>query len=262
MHLKVIVFQFVLVFSTICGLNAQGLNLRGGHSHNDYSRQRPLFEALENGLISIEADIFPVGEQLLVAHNPENLQEEKTLEAMYLVPLRKLAEEHKISNLILLIDIKTDAERSYQLLKQLFAKYDTLLTLYSEDSIHLRTISVILSGERPFSILKEKNRYAALDGRFDDISFKYGFTYFPLISEDWNKLFTWKGQLGISYKEKIALDELVKKCHSQHKLIRFWGLPTSHNETVQFWELFKNSKVDLLGVDNPSAFNTFSNPQK
>ena len=37
------------------------------HSHNDYWRKRPLLDALECGFCSVEADIFQVGDQLLVA---------------------------------------------------------------------------------------------------------------------------------------------------------------------------------------------------
>ena len=32
--------------------------LHNGHSHNDYTRERPLLDALELGFTSIEVDVF------------------------------------------------------------------------------------------------------------------------------------------------------------------------------------------------------------
>ena len=43
------------------------------HAHNDYEHPRPLFDALDHRFGSVEADIYLVGDQLLVAHDPENL---------------------------------------------------------------------------------------------------------------------------------------------------------------------------------------------
>ena len=42
--------------------------LERAHSHNDYSRPRPLLDALDAGFCSVEADIFLVDGELLVAH--------------------------------------------------------------------------------------------------------------------------------------------------------------------------------------------------
>src|SRR5438046_7614806 len=43
------------------------------HSHNDYSHPRPLKEALECGVCSIEADVVLVDGELLVAHKREEV---------------------------------------------------------------------------------------------------------------------------------------------------------------------------------------------
>ena len=37
------------------------------HAHNDYMHERPLFDALDNGFRSIEADVFAIGDSLHVA---------------------------------------------------------------------------------------------------------------------------------------------------------------------------------------------------
>src|SRR5689334_17418060 len=42
-----------------------------GHSHNDYRQKHPLTDALRLGYLSIEADVFLVDGDLLVAHERE-----------------------------------------------------------------------------------------------------------------------------------------------------------------------------------------------
>src|SRR5712672_4165891 len=59
------------------------------HAHNDYEHQRPLFDALEHGFCSVEADIYLVDGKLLVAHDRSKVKPERTLEALYLDPLRE-----------------------------------------------------------------------------------------------------------------------------------------------------------------------------
>ena len=64
--------------------------LARAHAHNDYEHERPLFDALEQGFTSVEADIWLVDGQLLVAHDLENVQPGRTIEALYLEPLAAL----------------------------------------------------------------------------------------------------------------------------------------------------------------------------
>ena len=99
------------------------------HSHNDYEQPRPLFSALQLRFASIEADVFLVGDTLLVGHEESELMPGRTLGNLYLEPLRLLAMRNAgqiysetTEPLILLVDVKTDAEATY---KQL----DLLLTL-------------------------------------------------------------------------------------------------------------------------------------
>src|SRR5258708_21594779 len=59
------------------------------HAHNDYEHSRPLFDALERGFCSVEADIYLVDGQLLVAHDRKDVSPARTLQALYLDPLRE-----------------------------------------------------------------------------------------------------------------------------------------------------------------------------
>jgi hypothetical protein len=59
------------------------------HSHNDYRRTVPLFDALSAGCTSVEADIWLTGNdtELYVGHNRRSLSEKRTLRSLYLDPL-------------------------------------------------------------------------------------------------------------------------------------------------------------------------------
>jgi hypothetical protein len=59
-----------------------------GHAHNDYEHERPLHEALELGFCSVEADVHLVAGSLLVAHDLGDTDPERTLQSLYLGPLR------------------------------------------------------------------------------------------------------------------------------------------------------------------------------
>src|SRR3712207_1609989 len=56
-------------------------------AHNHYEHPRPLLDALDHRFGSVEADIFLVGDQLLVAHDATELDPARTLESLYLDPL-------------------------------------------------------------------------------------------------------------------------------------------------------------------------------
>src|SRR5438552_467327 len=65
--------------------------LRQAHAHNDYLHERPLWDALANGFCSVEADIWLAPEGLLIGHERKELQPGRTLEQLYLDPLRERA---------------------------------------------------------------------------------------------------------------------------------------------------------------------------
>src|ERR1700686_2617314 len=67
---------------------ARVVPLRHAHAHNDYEHKRPLFDALDCGFCSVEADIWLVDGKLLVAHDRNQVKPERTLQALYLDPLR------------------------------------------------------------------------------------------------------------------------------------------------------------------------------
>src|SRR5437763_12069874 len=68
---------------------AKATPLLHAHAHNDYEHKRPLFDALGHGFCSVEADVYLTGDQLLIGHERKDLRPERTLEKLYLDPLRE-----------------------------------------------------------------------------------------------------------------------------------------------------------------------------
>src|SRR3954470_24466708 len=64
------------------------------HAHNDYLHERPLLDALDNGFCSIEADVALVNDELRVAHSVWLTMPGRTLESLYLEPLRQRIAAH------------------------------------------------------------------------------------------------------------------------------------------------------------------------
>lgn len=57
------------------------------HSHNDYWRRVPLFEAIHYGCTGVEADVWLFDDELFVGHNLGSLTKNRTLRKMYIDPL-------------------------------------------------------------------------------------------------------------------------------------------------------------------------------
>src|SRR5256885_4523438 len=64
--------------------DGNGFALVHAHAHNDYEHPRPLLDALDCGFLSVEADVFLVNGQLLVAHDREKTSPQRTLQSLYL----------------------------------------------------------------------------------------------------------------------------------------------------------------------------------
>jgi len=111
------------------------------HAHNDYEHKRPLLDALDHGFCSVEADIYLVEGQLLVAHMRSQVQAERTLEKLYLEPLWERVEKNggrvypAGPELVLLIDIKTDWKTTYPALRELLITYSNILTTFRGDTV-------------------------------------------------------------------------------------------------------------------------------
>lgn len=234
------------------------------HAHNDYHHARPLIDALDHGFASIEADVFLVDGQLLVGHDPAELQPERTLESLYLKPLQERVDANDGSvygdgtELALLVDIKSDGPKTYAAIAQLLAEYANILTNVSDGRVRPAAIRVVISGNRPIEMIAAENpRYATIDGRFPELDGELSAHLVPLVSENWRSHFTWNGKGEMPMAERKKLREFAASCHIQNRRLRFWATP----ETPECWSELLSADVDLIGTDNLDALQDFLSSQ-
>ena len=82
---------------TACGtpsVSSGPVALSRAHAHNDYEHQRPLNDALDRGFTSVDAAVHLVDGQLLVAHDEDDLRADRTLQTLYLDPLRERMQQN------------------------------------------------------------------------------------------------------------------------------------------------------------------------
>ena len=230
------------------------------HAHNDYEHQHPLFDALEKNFCSIEADIHLTNGLLLVAHDLKNVRPERTLEKLYLKPLREqiLKNGGRVyrggPSVTLLIDVKSERETTYAALRTVLKAYSDILTKFEDDHIETNAITVIISGNSAKVTLGlEKSRFAACDGRLATLGVESNPALFPLLSEDWRSHFQWNGEGEISVEERQKLRDLAADAHRHGKRLRFWG--TADKPAV--WRELLQADVDLIGADNLGALEKF-----
>jgi hypothetical protein len=241
-----IVFFLAFAFSTF-GQTA----LTRAHAHNDYEHTRPLFDALDQGFGSVEADVYLVNGDLLVAHNREDVRQDRNLEKLYLSPLKKCFDEKKqvlpgLKTLILLIDIKSEALPTYQLLEKQIEPYKPMLTMFEGDEIKTNAVTIILSGNRPRDyVAKQSKRWAAIDGRLPDLAENPPRSLIPLVSDNWSLNFRWTA--GEFPDDQAArLKEISTQAHQQGRILRFWAIPDRH----EAWNLLYDANVDLINTDH------------
>jgi len=230
------------------------------HAHNDYEHGRPLLDALDRGFCSVEADIYLVEGKLLVAHDRDRVQSGRTLQALYLDPLRERIKRNggKVfangPEFMLLIDIKSEAEATYRLLRDVLKDYAGMLTVFRTNATETGAVTVILSGNRPESLLAgEPLRYAAIDGRLPNLDSNESKHLIPLISDNWTKHFQWRGAGPLPEEEKKKLNQIVERTHEQGRKLRFWATP----DKPESWRALQQAGVDLINTDDLDGLQKF-----
>jgi hypothetical protein len=230
------------------------------HAHNDYEHTRPLIDALDRGFCSVEADIHLVDGNLLVAHDRQQAKPDRTLQSLYLEPLRKRVKANGGSvyrggpPFTLLIDIKTDGEPTYAVLRKVLEEYADVLTRFTPDSTEAKPITAVISGNRPRTVMEaEKVRYAGYDGRLGDLEGNDSRHLTPLVSDNWANHFKWRGMGPLPEDEKLKLKQLVAKAHEQGRRLRFWSAP----DRAEVWKELMDAGVDLINTDNLAGLQKF-----
>ncbi|MBM3289234.1 MAG: hypothetical protein FJY92_03705 [Candidatus Hydrogenedentes bacterium] len=223
------------------------------HAHNDYEHARPLLDALDHGFCSVEADIYLVDGALLVAHDREDVKPERTLQALYLDPLRERVRANggrvfpDGPTVRLLIDIKSDGAATYEVLRKVLAQYEAMLTTFDHGKVTEKAVTVVLSGAAPRGALEaETCRLAAIDGRLRDLDGPIDPALTPLISDSWAATFKWNRDGAMPQDIRDKVKAATDKAHAAGAVVRFWAIPARED----VWAALLDAGVDLLNADD------------
>ena len=243
-------FSFCLLVACfpIYTITAQPLlyTTANAHSHNDYEQPRPFTQAYDEQFGSIEADIFLVNRKLLVGHNPRDLTPARTLEQLYLLPLKAMVEKNhgypyadKTRRLQLLIDVKSDSVKTLDALVTLLKHYHSIRTNHF--------IKIVVTGNRPGpEHYRDYPAFIWFDGRLNQQYTSSALARIALLSDNLNNYIKWKGEAPMDIEEHNKILSLVKKSHELKKPVRFWAIPDNRVG----WREMEKLQVDYLNTDH------------
>ena len=228
---------------------------RNAHAHNDYEHVHPLKDALQNGFISVEADVHLRKGKLQVAHNHTSDQS-PLLEELYMKPLDSILSKNngQIYSAIespvifyLMIDVKTEEEVTYQAIKTMLVKYPALQKTGGP-------FKIFLSGNRPIQTIRNEGTTGiGVDGRPGDLGKGFSSELMPVVSDHYKNWSHWNGKARPTGKDLAEIKALALRVHAEGKKLRLWSIPD--NELA--WESLLAAGVDLINTDKLEQLNKF-----
>lgn len=152
------------------------------HSHNDYWRRIPLYDALRWGCTGVEADVWLFDDELFVGHKTNALTRDRTFRSMYVDPLVRILDSQNTINeiatssdaakygvyevdptqtLVLLVDFKNSGHDTYPVVAQQLAPFREkgYLTYFDGESTIPGPITVVATGNAPFDLITANSSY-------------------------------------------------------------------------------------------------------
>jgi len=211
------------------------------HSHNDYQQKHPLYDALAEGLSSVEADIWNHYGEVLVSHMGFFFK--GSLEELYLKPLQKRVDELGSvygdgRPFILWLDIKENGLPLESEFSQILDKYP-MLTEFTDSGVIQGAVTVILTGKAgPKTLYTDQAalRRACRDSKDFSEQDPPADTRWQWYSLEWS---SWM-------KDPVRLASLTARIHAKGRKLRLWDMP----ESEAIWTEALDAHVDLIGMDD------------
>jgi Glycerophosphoryl diester phosphodiesterase family len=251
-HLTLLIGLFLLGH----GLTFAQLQVHpNAHSHNDYEHAGPLKEAWQNGFTSAEVDVHLYKGELRVAHSIATDQS-PNLQQLYLIPLDSLIKANNgfiyggnQQPFLLMIDLKTNGEQTYEALKLVLGKHEKLVCAQQACPV-----KIVLSGQRPLkTMITEGYKGIGIDGRPDDLGKQYSVELMPVISDTFKNWSAWNGKQPIEVQDLQRIKALAHRVHAEGKKLRLWAIPD--NEVA--WSALLDAGVDLINTDHLPELNAY-----
>lgn len=214
------------------------------HVHNDYYQSVPFWTAVSSNADAIEVDVILKDNTLFVAHSVSEIEKEKTLESLYLQPLKIAIKSKYVATkkpLQLLIDIKTEAYTTLQKVIQELNVYPTI--------VNNKNIKIVISGARPkVEDYIKYPQYIYFDFQNRKLpTSKQILSKIAMASYNFKDFSVWNGKGKIVKKEYLEIKKQINRVHKKKKPIRFWATPDSKSS----WKALSDLGVDFINTDQP-----------
>ena len=225
------------------------------HSHNDYNRTAPFWEAYSQHCRSIEADVYWHEGDLLVGHDRKDLKPENSFLRMYVDPIVRTfrANGGKMwagspDRLLLMVELKSATEPTLTEVIKLLEQFPDVFC--SPDGVQ-----IAITGNTPAK--EHFCDYPVWIGYDGDIRETYSpeqMERVALVSNSF-RMFAkkWNGKGRMIDSELDAVNAAIAKVHSWGKPIRFWEAPEGTTAYFTFWKL----GVDIINTDKPAVASLF-----
>ena len=248
---------FFLLLFLCMRLHAQ-YTVQNAHSHNDYANKVPFWTAYNARFGSIEADIFAVNGELIVAHTKSEIKQGRTLDDLYIKPLVLRYEQNRNQpwpdddgQLQLLIDLKTPPTPTLDLLVNKLMQYPEVF----DRSLNPHAVQVVITGNMPkpsdFGLYPS---FIMFDGRPTNTYSPEQLGRIALYSAAWNKP---KGK-SLSAVEREKVEETIRTVHGLNRKIRFWAT----DDSPEAWKMLMELGVDYINTDRINELADFLNQEE
>ena len=221
------------------------------HSHNDYCRRAPFWQAYAQGVYSIEADVFLHDGKLLVGHDVEDLSPDMTFESLYVEPIVTLfkrnggrAWKDSDEQLQLMVELKSATEPTLQAVTALLGRYPEVF----DPTVNPEAVRIAVTGRVPAPAdFGKYPAYVRFDGNWEVDYTPAQLERIALVSADFKDYSQWNGKGSIIPVERVKLEKIIDRAHGWGKPVRFWGAP----EGTTVYYTFYDMGIDYINTDHP-----------
>lgn len=245
---------FLFLASIVLSMFAVGQDLPTYklHSHNDYLRTVPFWDAFGAGCASIEVDVILLNGKLMAAHESESIEPERTLKSLYLEPIQKAKSLGMIDgfDFHLLVDCKTEAYATLEQIVKDASEFEDLLFSPQNPT----GLKLIISGNRPKpEDYKNYPPYVFFDYQSKVLTPDLPWDKIGMVSLSFRQFSVWNGKGRIVQSERDSLVSFISKVHTFDKPVRFWASPDSKSA----WKAFADLGIDYINTDQPYEANQY-----